>query len=77
LLSNERICKKPLLLFKSFVGLTVQEFGDIYDKKIAKKYAKHEIQRLTKRKGRRRDIGAGRKAGRQEGRKAGRYVFQT
>jgi hypothetical protein len=32
----------------------------IYDKKIAKKYAKHEIQRLSKRKGRKRDIGAGR-----------------
>jgi hypothetical protein len=58
LLSNERLSKKPLLLFKSFVGLTVQEFGDIYDKKIAEKYAKYGIQRFSKRKDRKRDIGA-------------------
>ena len=38
----------------------MQEFDDIHDKKIAKKYAKHEIQRLSKRKGRKRDMGAGR-----------------
>ncbi len=50
LLSYERLSKKPLL-FKSFTGLTVQEFDDIYDKDIAKKYEKHEIQRLSKRKG--------------------------
>jgi hypothetical protein len=37
LLSYERLSKKPLL-FKSFTGLTVQEFDDIYNKKIAKKY---------------------------------------
>jgi DDE superfamily endonuclease len=48
------------LLFKSFTGLTVQEFDDIYDKEISKKYAKHEIQRLSKLKGRKRDMGAGR-----------------
>jgi hypothetical protein len=60
LLSYERLSKKPLL-FKSFTGLTVQEFDDIYDKEISKKYAKHEIHRLNKRKDRReRDIGAGR-----------------
>ena len=29
----------------------MQEFDDIYDKDIAKKYKKHEIQRLSKRKG--------------------------
>jgi hypothetical protein len=52
--------KKPLLLFKSFTGLTVQEFDDIYDKEIAKKYHKHEIQRLSRRKNREREIGAGR-----------------
>jgi hypothetical protein len=48
------------LLFKSFTGLTVQEFDDIYYKEITKKYDKHEIQRLYKRKDRKRDIGAGR-----------------
>lgn len=58
--SYERLSKKPLL-FKSFTGLTVQEFDDIYDNKLAKKYAKYEIQRLSKRnKDRKRDIGAGR-----------------
>jgi hypothetical protein len=36
------------LLFKSFTGLTVQEFVDIYDKEIVKRYEKHEIQRLSK-----------------------------
>ena len=36
--------------------LTVQEFDDIYDKEIAKKYAKYEIQRLSKRKDRERDM---------------------
>lgn len=48
------------MLFKSFTGLTVQKFDDIYDKKIAKKYARHETQRLSKRKDRERDVGAGR-----------------
>jgi hypothetical protein len=38
----------------------VQEFDDIYDKKLAKKYAKYEIQRLSERIDRKRDIGAGR-----------------
>ncbi len=48
------------MLFTSFTGLTVQEFNDIYDKEITKRYAKHEIQRLSKRKkDRERDIGAG------------------
>ncbi len=59
LLSYERLSKKPLL-FKSFTGLTVQEFDDIFDKKITKRYAKHEIQRLSKRKDREREVGAGR-----------------
>ena len=43
LLSYDRLSKKPLL-FKSFTGLTVQEFDDIYNKKIAKRYDKYEIQ---------------------------------
>ena len=37
LLSYDRLSKKPLL-FKSFTGLTVKEFDDIYDKEIAKRY---------------------------------------
>src|SRR3954454_4915438 len=49
------------MLFESFTGLTVQEFDDIYDKEIAKRYDKYEIQRLSKRnKDRERNIGAGR-----------------
>jgi Helix-turn-helix of DDE superfamily endonuclease len=58
LLSYERLSRKPIL-FKSFTGLIVPEFDNIY-KKIAKKYTKYEIKRLSKRKGRKRDIGAGR-----------------
>jgi hypothetical protein len=38
----------------------VQQFDDIYDKEITKRYAKHEIQRLFKRKDREREPGAGR-----------------
>ena len=38
----------------------MQEFNDIYDKQIVKSYDKHEIQRLSKRRVRKRDIGAGR-----------------
>jgi len=63
LLSYDKLSKKPLL-FKSFTGLTVQEFGDIYNKKIAKAYDKYELQRLssTKRKTiRERKAGAGRR----------------
>jgi hypothetical protein len=59
LLSYNRLSKKPLL-FKSFTGLSVQEFDDIYDKKLAKKYAKYEIKCLSERIDRKRDIGAGR-----------------
>jgi len=62
LLSYDRLSRKPLL-FKSFTGLTVQEFNDIYNKKIVKRYDKYEIQHLSaaKRKDtRKRDIGAGR-----------------
>ena len=39
----------------------MQEFDDIYEKNVTKRYAKHEIQRLSKRKkDRERRIGAGR-----------------
>jgi hypothetical protein len=48
------------MLFKSFTGLTVEEFDNIYIK-IERKYEKHEIQRLSKRKGRERRYGAGRR----------------
>ncbi len=50
------------MLFKSFTGLTVQEFDDIYNKKIAKKYEKHESKRLSckRKEDRKRKIGAGR-----------------
>jgi hypothetical protein len=60
LLSYDRLSKKPLL-FKSFTGLTVNEFDHIYKKEIVKRHGRHEIKRLFKRKGsRERSIGAGR-----------------
>jgi hypothetical protein len=37
LFSYDRLSKKPLL-FKSFTGLTVKEFDNIYDKEIIKRY---------------------------------------
>jgi hypothetical protein len=40
--------------FKSFTGLTVQEFDDIYDNEITKRYGKYELKRLSKRKYRKR-----------------------
>src|SRR3954470_8999430 len=49
------------MLFRSFTGLTVEEFDGIYNKKIEKRYCKHEVQRLSKRKERERSIGAGRR----------------
>ena len=60
MLSYERLAKKPLL-FKSFTGLTIKEFDEIYDE-IAKRYVKHEIKRLSEEKDlkRERKIGAGR-----------------
>jgi hypothetical protein len=50
------------VLFKSFTGLTVQEFDDVYNKEIAKKYNKYKLHRLSsKRKDvRERKAGAGR-----------------
>jgi hypothetical protein len=59
LFSYDRLSKKPLL-FKSFTGITVQEFNDIYDKEITKRYNTHENKRLSKRKNRERAMGAGR-----------------
>ncbi|HEY6535768.1 MAG TPA: transposase family protein [Candidatus Nitrosocosmicus sp.] len=48
MLSYNRLFKKPLL-FKSFTGLTIKEFDEIYDK-ITKRYVKQELQRLSKKK---------------------------
>ena len=60
LLSYDTLSKKPLL-FKSFTGLTVQEFDNIYNKQITKKYTKYEIKRLSQRKRiEKENIGAGR-----------------
>ena len=62
MLSYDRLSRKPIL-FKSFTGLTVQQFDDIYNKEITKRYNKYELQRLssTKRKTvRKREISAGR-----------------
>ncbi len=60
MLSYDRLSIKPLL-FNSFTGLTVQEFDNIYDREITKRYHTHEIQRLSKRKdNRERRYGAGR-----------------
>jgi len=46
--SYDRLFKKPLL-FKSFTGLIIKEFDDIYEREIERKYQKHEIKRLSKR----------------------------
>ena len=60
MLSYDGLSRKPLL-FRSFTGLTVKEFDDIYNKEIAKRYRRHEIRRLSNRKdSRKRSIGAGR-----------------
>ena len=60
LLSYDSLSKKPLL-FKSSTGLTVQEFDNIYEREITKRYNKYEIQCLSsKRKDRGRVKGAGR-----------------
>jgi hypothetical protein len=59
LLSYERLSRKPRL-FKSFTGLSVKQFDDIY-KEIESKYEKYEIKRLSSRRNRERDIGGGRR----------------
>ena len=46
-MTMSQISRKPIL-FKSFTGLSVQEFDDIYNKQITKKYTKQEIKRLSK-----------------------------
>jgi hypothetical protein len=59
LLSYDKLSRKPLL-FKSFTGLSVQQFDDIYQK--IEKYANHETNRLLiHNKYRKRAVGAGRR----------------
>lgn len=55
-----RLSRKPRL-FKSFTGLSVQQFDNIYQE-IESKYPKYEIKRLSSRRRnkRERDVGAGR-----------------
>ena len=48
------------MLFRSFTGLSVQQFDDIY-KMIEPKYSKHERKRLSYKRNRERSIGAGRR----------------
>ena len=50
------------MLFKSFTGLAVKEFDDIYKREVVKKHTKYEIQRLSSKpkEDRERNIGAGR-----------------
>jgi Helix-turn-helix of DDE superfamily endonuclease len=64
LLSYDKLSRKPIL-FKSFTGLSVKQFDDIF-KEIESKYPKHEIRRLTTnrkddRRKRERAVGAGRR----------------
>ncbi|MDN5847002.1 MAG: hypothetical protein L0H53_12095 [Candidatus Nitrosocosmicus sp.] len=44
LLTYDRLSRKPML-FKSFTGLSVEQFDDVY-KEIESKYPKHELRRL-------------------------------
>lgn len=58
-MSYARLSRRPLL-FKSFTGLAVSEF-DVIAKEIESKYNEHERRkRLSNRKRRERDVGAGR-----------------
>lgn len=58
MLSYDRLSRKPHL-FKSFTGLSIQQFDDIF-KIIESKYPKYEIKRLSFSRNRVRAIGAGR-----------------
>ncbi|HEY6536453.1 MAG TPA: hypothetical protein VIY08_11755 [Candidatus Nitrosocosmicus sp.] len=42
MISYESLAKKPLLS-KSFTGLTVQQFDDIFNNEITKKYEKYDL----------------------------------
>ena len=56
-MSYARLSKKPLL-FRSFTGLEISEFNEIYTE-IESRYSEHERERLSRMK-RERKIGAGR-----------------
>jgi hypothetical protein len=56
-MSYARLSKKPLL-FRSFTGLEISEFNDIYTE-IESRYNEHERERLSRKK-RERKVGAGR-----------------
>jgi hypothetical protein len=58
LLFHNRLSNKPSL-FKSFTGLSIQQFDGVY-KEIKSKYKKYEIKRLSSKRRRERDVGAGR-----------------
>jgi hypothetical protein len=48
------------MLFKSFTGLLVEQFDDVYTM-IELKYSKHERKRLCYKRNREKDVGAGRR----------------
>ena len=56
LLSYDTLSKKPVL-FRSFTGLSVKQFDDVFQI-IESKYSKHERKRLSYKRNRERDIGA-------------------
>ena len=58
MLNYDKLSKKPLL-FRSFTGLELSEFDSIC-KQVESKYPKYDIKRLSKRKDRKRNLGAGR-----------------
>jgi hypothetical protein len=57
-MSYARLSRKPSL-FKSFTGLYISEF-DVISREIESRYEEHERKRLSNRKKRQRDVGAGR-----------------
>jgi hypothetical protein len=57
-MSYARLSKKPLL-FRSFTGLEISEFNEIYTE-IESRYNEHERKRLSRKKKRERNVGAGR-----------------
>ncbi|HXT84869.1 MAG TPA: hypothetical protein VN704_11165, partial [Verrucomicrobiae bacterium] len=61
MLSYDKLSKKPLL-FKSFTGLTLQQFDNIYYKEIAKRYDRHKSKQLSnkRKENRKRKTDAGR-----------------
>jgi uncharacterized membrane protein (DUF106 family) len=57
LLSYDKLSRKPLL-FRSFTGLSVKQFDNIF-KELESRYDKYEIKRLSSRKERRRERAVG------------------